>query len=156
MTTVIVEVMPKPEILDPQGKAITQALARLGYEGLSVRQGKRFEIEIEGDLTEERFDQIIEAAGQLLANTVIEDYEVYAFTDDGCAEDECHCCDEGADDASSVESGCGCGGCCSEEDDQNLISVDQVVVATEYGEVSPTEVTMEIPVVQFYETEEQV
>ena len=40
--------MPKPEILDPQGKAVTGALNRLGFAGVSVRQGKRFELELEG------------------------------------------------------------------------------------------------------------
>ena len=46
MSRVVVNVMPKPEILDPQGKAVTGALQRLGFQGLSVRQGKRFEIEV--------------------------------------------------------------------------------------------------------------
>ncbi len=76
MARVIVDVMPKPEILDPQGKAVTGALARLGFAGLSVRQGKRFEIEVEGDLTEERLDQIRHAAETILANTVIEAFDV--------------------------------------------------------------------------------
>ena len=68
--------MPKPEILDPQGKAVTGALTRLGFGGLSVRQGKRFEIEVDGDLTPERMEQIREAAQTLLANTVIESFDV--------------------------------------------------------------------------------
>ncbi len=76
MARVIVDVMPKPEILDPQGKAVTGALGRLGFAGLSVRQGKRFEIEVEGDLTEERLDQIRHAAETMLANTVIEAVDV--------------------------------------------------------------------------------
>ncbi len=76
MTRIIVDVMPKPEILDPQGKAVTGALARLGYQGLSVRQGKRFEIEVEGDVTPERLDQVRDAAERLLANTVIEAFDV--------------------------------------------------------------------------------
>ena len=76
MSRVVVDVMPKPEILDPQGKAITGALQRLGFEGLSVRQGKRFEIEVAGDLTDERLDQIRDAAEKLLANTVIEAFTV--------------------------------------------------------------------------------
>ena len=54
MARVVVEVMPKPEILDPQGKAVTGALARLGFAGISVRQGKRFEIDIEGEITQDR------------------------------------------------------------------------------------------------------
>ncbi len=76
MSRVIVDVMPKPEILDPQGKAVTGALKRLGFAGLSVRQGKRFEIEVEGELTPERLDQVREAAERLLANTVIESFDV--------------------------------------------------------------------------------
>ncbi len=68
--------MPKPEILDPQGKAVTGALKRLGFEGLTVRQGKRFEIEVEGEVTPEVLAQIEEAADKLLANTVIESFDV--------------------------------------------------------------------------------
>ena len=78
MATVIVDVMPKPEILDPQGKAVTGALRRLGFSGLAVRQGKRFEIEVDGDLTPERLDDIRRAAETLLANTVIESFDVRA------------------------------------------------------------------------------
>jgi phosphoribosylformylglycinamidine synthase PurS subunit len=76
MARVVVEVMPKPEILDPQGKAVTGALKRLGFTGLSVRQGKRFEIEIAGEITPERIAQVTEAADSLLANTTIENYVV--------------------------------------------------------------------------------
>ena len=76
MARVIVDVMPKPEILDPQGKAVTGALGRLGFTGLSVRQGKRFEIEVDGDVTEDRLAEIREAAQKLLANTVIENFDV--------------------------------------------------------------------------------
>ncbi len=76
MARVVVEVMPKPEILDPQGKAVTGALARLGFEGMTVRQGKRFEIEVDGELDEARLAQVHDAAERLLANTVIEAYTV--------------------------------------------------------------------------------
>ncbi len=76
MARVVVDVMPKPEILDPQGKAVTGALGRLGFAGLSVRQGKRFEIEVEGDVTDERLAEIHKAAETLLANTVIESFDV--------------------------------------------------------------------------------
>jgi phosphoribosylformylglycinamidine synthase PurS subunit len=69
-------VMPKPEILDPQGKAVTGALSRLGFNGVSVRQGKRFELEVEGDLTEDRLAEVHKAAETLLANTVIETFDV--------------------------------------------------------------------------------
>ncbi len=68
--------MPKPEILDPQGKAVTGALARLGFAGLTVRQGKRFEIEVDGEITDERLAEVRDAAEKLLANTVIENFDV--------------------------------------------------------------------------------
>jgi phosphoribosylformylglycinamidine synthase PurS subunit len=76
MARVIVDVMPKPEILDPQGKAVTGALTRLGFDGLTVRQGKRFEVEVAGEVTQERLDQVREAAEKLLANTVIESFDI--------------------------------------------------------------------------------
>jgi len=75
---VVVDVMLKPEILDPQGKAVHGALPRLGFEGVTeVRQGKRFELEVQGEVTEERLAQLHEIAGTLLSNPVIEDYEVH-------------------------------------------------------------------------------
>jgi phosphoribosylformylglycinamidine synthase subunit PurS len=74
---VVVDVMPKPEILDPQGKAVHGALPRLGFEGITdVRQGKRFELEIDGELTDERMAQVRVMAATLLSNPVIEDFEV--------------------------------------------------------------------------------
>lgn len=74
MPRVVVHVMPKPEILDPQGKAVAGALPRLGFEGIaSVRQGKRFELEVEGAVTDEVLATIREAAATLLSNPVIED-----------------------------------------------------------------------------------
>ena len=77
MTRVIVSVMPKPEILDPQGKAVHTALPRLGYTGVTdVRQGKRFELEVDGELTDAKLTEIHELAGTLLSNPVIEDFEV--------------------------------------------------------------------------------
>ena len=76
MSRVVVNVMPKPEILDPQGKAVTGALQRLGFQGLSVRQGKRFEVEVDGEVTPEVLAQIEQAAETLFANTVIESYDV--------------------------------------------------------------------------------
>ena len=78
MARVVVDVMPKPEILDPQGKAVTGALGRLGFSGISVRQGKRFELEVDGELTEERLADIRRATETLLANTVIETFDVRA------------------------------------------------------------------------------
>jgi phosphoribosylformylglycinamidine synthase PurS subunit len=76
VTWVVVEVMPKPEILDPQGQAIARALPDLGFDNVtSVRQGKRFEIEVAdgGDALEIAG----RAAEALLANPVIEDFTVH-------------------------------------------------------------------------------
>jgi len=76
MARVVVDVMPKPEILDPQGKAVTGALTRLGFAGISVRQGKRFELDLEGEITQDRLAEVHRAAETLLANTVIETFSV--------------------------------------------------------------------------------
>ncbi|MFI6505612.1 phosphoribosylformylglycinamidine synthase subunit PurS [Nonomuraea typhae] len=77
MTRVIVDVMLKPEILDPQGQAIARALPRLGFSGVSaVRQGKRFELELDGPADEAALADVRKMAETLLANTVIEDYVV--------------------------------------------------------------------------------
>jgi phosphoribosylformylglycinamidine synthase len=74
---VVVDVMLKPEILDPQGQAVASALPRLGFAGISsVRQGKRFELEVDGELTPERIDEVRRAAETLLSNPVIEDFVV--------------------------------------------------------------------------------
>ena len=74
MARVVVNVMPKAEILDPQGKAVVRALDLIGVEGVSdVRQGKRFELEVDESVTAADMEKIAEV---LLANTVIEDYEV--------------------------------------------------------------------------------
>lgn len=77
MARVVVDVMPKPEILDPQGKAVQGALPRLGFTGVvDVRQGKRFELEFEGELTDERIAEVHQMAETLLSNPVIEDFVV--------------------------------------------------------------------------------
>ena len=77
MARVVVDVMPKPEILDPQGKAVLGALPRLGFQGVTdVRQGKRFELEIDGDLSDEVLERVHEMAQTLLSNPVIEDFTV--------------------------------------------------------------------------------
>src|SRR5687768_6562014 len=74
MPRIVVDVMPKPEILDPQGKAIVGALPRLGFTSFSaVRQGKRFELTVDGEVTEDILTQAREAAETLLSNPVIED-----------------------------------------------------------------------------------
>ncbi|HEU4541416.1 MAG TPA: phosphoribosylformylglycinamidine synthase subunit PurS [Jiangellaceae bacterium] len=78
MARVVVDVMLKPEILDPQGKAVHGALRRLGFEGVaSVRQGKRFEIDLAGEATPEAVAEIERAAGTLLSNPVIEDFAIH-------------------------------------------------------------------------------
>lgn len=74
MARVVVHVMPKAEILDPQGQAIVGALGRQGHTGISdVRQGKRFEIEVDDTVDD---SELAEIAQSLLANTVIEDWTV--------------------------------------------------------------------------------
>ena len=78
MARVVVDVMPKPEILDPQGKAVLGALPRLGFDLVTdVRQGKRFELEVDGEITDEVLAQIEQIAETLLSNPVIEDFEVH-------------------------------------------------------------------------------
>ncbi|GAA2170943.1 phosphoribosylformylglycinamidine synthase subunit PurS [Agrococcus versicolor] len=74
MPLIVVDVMPKAEILDPQGKAVTRALARLGHEAVGqVRIGKRFELTVEGEVTDALLAQVRTVAEDVLANTVIED-----------------------------------------------------------------------------------
>lgn len=87
MAKVVVDVMLKPEILDPQGRAVQGALARLGLIGVAdVRQGKRFEIELSGDLDLERLEQVHRLAEELLANPVIEDYDLHVADEGGVEE----------------------------------------------------------------------
>ncbi|MGB3828708.1 MAG: phosphoribosylformylglycinamidine synthase subunit PurS [Ornithinimicrobium sp.] len=74
MGTVIVDVMPKHEILDPQGQAVAGALSRMGLSGFThVRQGKRFTLEVDGEVTAAVLTAAQEAASTLLSNPVIED-----------------------------------------------------------------------------------
>jgi len=76
VTRVIVDVMPKTEILDPQGKAVHGALPRLGFNAVTdVRQGKRFELEV-AEADEATLAEVHELAGTLLSNPVIEDFTV--------------------------------------------------------------------------------
>ena len=75
MARVVVDVMLKPEILDPQGRAVMGAFTRLGVTGVSdIRQGKRFEITLDGDATEEALADLHRMAEELLSNPVIETY----------------------------------------------------------------------------------
>ena len=112
MARVVVDVMLKPEILDPQGKAVGylcslfghlnrsmgrrtsmydykaapklrglrskfSPFGRLGLSGVtSVRQGKTFTVDLEGDLDDDLLAKVHELAGSLLSNPVIEDYVV--------------------------------------------------------------------------------
>lgn len=78
MPRVVVDVMPKPEILDPQGKAVHGALPRLGFHGVTdVRQGKRFELEFAGEVTDEVLAEVHQMAETLLSNPVIEYYTIH-------------------------------------------------------------------------------
>ena len=78
---VIVDVMPKPELLDPQGQAVAAALAKLGFTGVrAVRAGKRFELLVDTDPGADVLEQVNRAAANLLANPVIEDYAVHVET----------------------------------------------------------------------------
>jgi phosphoribosylformylglycinamidine synthase subunit PurS len=76
---VVVDVVLKPEISDPQGQAVLGALGRLGHDGIrSVRQGKHFVLDVEGTPDEAELKQIAET---LLANPVIEDVELHLPND---------------------------------------------------------------------------
>lgn len=86
MARVIVDVMLKPEILDPQGRAVHGALGRLGLSGVAdVRQGKQFVIELEGDLDDARRAALEELASELLSNPVIENYTMTVVDDEAGA-----------------------------------------------------------------------
>ncbi len=79
MARMIVEVMLKPEIHDPQGEAIASACHRLGFgQVLGVRQGKRFEVELDGPVDEAAVTAITNLARDLLSNPVIEDFTLHA------------------------------------------------------------------------------
>jgi phosphoribosylformylglycinamidine synthase len=67
----------KSDVLDPQGKAIRNACVSLGYEGIEdVRQGKLFEIRLTPRAGVDARAQLAELCDKLLANPVIEDYEI--------------------------------------------------------------------------------
>ena len=79
MARMIVEVMLKPEIHDPQGDAIASACHRLGFgQVLGVRQGKRFEVDLEGPVDDDAVTAITNLARDLLSNPVIEEFSVHA------------------------------------------------------------------------------
>jgi phosphoribosylformylglycinamidine synthase len=72
-----ISVTLKSGVLDPQGKAIEHALGALGFSGVgSVRQGKVFDIEIDGKDKAQAETELKAMCEKLLANTVIEDYSI--------------------------------------------------------------------------------
>jgi phosphoribosylformylglycinamidine synthase len=74
---VVVDVTLKPEILDPQGQAVANALPSLGFTGVGgVRVGKHFELDLDGEMDEARLADVRRMAETLLANPVIEDFVV--------------------------------------------------------------------------------
>lgn len=92
MPTIVVEVMPKAELLDPQGKAVAGALARLGKGHFSaVRIGKRFELTVDGPVNETLLAEVRELADDMLANLVIEDVtSVHTLDSETVAAGETH------------------------------------------------------------------
>lgn len=71
-----ITITPKKAVLDPQGKAVLNALEHLGYEGVNdVRVGKYLELEVAADTPEVR-QSLDEACHRFLSNPVIEDYQV--------------------------------------------------------------------------------
>lgn len=87
MPTIVVEVMPKAELLDPAGKAVAGALSRLGKTEFSaVRIGKRFELTVDGPVTEAVLAEAQQLADDMLSNSVIEDVvRVYVLEGAGSA-----------------------------------------------------------------------
>ena len=74
MGRIVVEFMPNPEILDPQGKAVVGSLPRLGFDQFTaVRQGRRFELSVDGPVTPAHLEAARQAADKLLSNPIIED-----------------------------------------------------------------------------------
>ncbi len=77
MARVVVDVMLKPDIHDPQGDAVLSASHRLGFGNVTaVRQGKRFEVEIDEAAPEQALAAVEELSRELLANPVIEEFAV--------------------------------------------------------------------------------
>ena len=92
MPTIVVEVMPKAELLDPAGKAVAGALTRLGKGHFTaVRIGKRFELTVDGPIDEALLAEARDLAEDMLANTVIEDVvSVHALGTETVAAGETH------------------------------------------------------------------
>lgn len=90
MPTIVVEVMPKAELLDPQGKAVAGALTRLGKTQFTgVRIGKRFEITVD-EVTDAVLAEVRELAESMFSNSVIEDVVNIAVVDATVAAGETH------------------------------------------------------------------
>ena len=80
-----VHVTLKPDVLDPQGKAIQRAAASLGYDAVrGVRQGKLFEIRLDGRDEEKARSLVAELSSKLLANPVIESFDIVRVETSGC------------------------------------------------------------------------
>jgi phosphoribosylformylglycinamidine synthase subunit PurS len=78
VSRMIVEVMLKPEIHDPQGEAVASACHRLGFgRVLGIRQGKRFVVDLDGPADEEAVRAVTELARDLLSNPVIEEFTLH-------------------------------------------------------------------------------
>jgi phosphoribosylformylglycinamidine synthase PurS subunit len=101
---VVVDVMLKPEILDPQGQAIARKLPQMGFDGVvAVRQGKRFEVELEGPADEAALERVRRIAETLLANPVIENFEVRVLQPEGLEPDAPEGLTEGLPEGSPAE-----------------------------------------------------
>ena len=88
MGNVVVDVMLKSEILDPQGQAVAGALPRLGFDQFTdVRQGKRFVLTVDGEVTDEVLAAARQAAEKLLSNPVIEDVVSVHVLEDGSSDE---------------------------------------------------------------------
>ncbi len=75
--TVQIKVMPLKNLLDPQGKAVMGGLANLGIKGINdVRIGKQIELTVEAENETEAREKADDAAKKLLANAVMEMYEI--------------------------------------------------------------------------------
>ena len=97
MPTIVVDVMPKSELLDPQGKAVAGALARTGHSGFS---GKRFELTVDGPIDDALKASVQQIAEESLSNAVIEDVVAihYELSNAELAEEASHAASEHTDE----------------------------------------------------------
>jgi len=76
-TKIVVTVLPKPTVLDPQGAVVAQALQHMGLKDVAhVRVGRFIEIELESANTTQLHEQLHQACQELLSNPIIEDYKL--------------------------------------------------------------------------------